>query len=43
VRGIVDSLTKVVDALNRAGIELIGDNARSESGGRGVRYRSRRK
>ena len=39
VRGVVDSLTKVVDALNRAGIELIGDNARSESGGRGVRYR----
>ena len=39
VRGIVDSLTKVVDALNRAGVELIGDNARSESGGRGVRLK----
>lgn len=39
VRGIVDSLTKVVDALNRAGIELIGDYARSESGGRGVRLK----
>lgn len=39
VRGVVDSLTKVVDALNRAGVELIGDNARSESGGRGVRFR----
>lgn len=39
VRGIVDSLTKVVDALNRAGIDLIGDNARSEGGGRGVRFR----
>jgi len=39
VRGIVDSLTKVVDALNRAGIDLIGDNARSESGGRGVRLK----
>jgi predicted transcriptional regulator len=39
VRGIVDSLTKVVDALNRAGIELIGDHARSESGGRGVRLK----
>ncbi len=39
VRGIVDSLTKVVDALNRAGVDLIGDNARSESGGRGVRLK----
>ncbi|HVX79980.1 MAG: helix-turn-helix domain-containing protein [Devosia sp.] len=39
VRGIVDSLMKVVEALNRAGIELIGDNARSEGGGRGVRLR----
>ncbi|NGX98196.1 MAG: helix-turn-helix domain-containing protein [Candidatus Afipia apatlaquensis] len=40
VRGIVDSLTKVVDALNRAGIDLIGDNARSEGGGRGVRLKA---
>ena len=39
VRGIVDSLMKVVDALNRAGIELIGDYARSEGGGRGVRLK----
>lgn len=39
VRGIVDSLTKVVDALNRAGVDLIGDNTRSEGGGRGVRFR----
>jgi predicted transcriptional regulator len=39
VRGIVDSLTKVVDAFNRAGIELIGDYARSEGGGRGVRLK----
>jgi predicted transcriptional regulator len=39
VRGIVDSLMKVVEALNAAGIELIGDNARSEGGGRGVRLR----
>ncbi|ACL56549.1 helix-turn-helix domain-containing protein [Methylobacterium nodulans] len=37
VRGIVDTLTKVVDALNRAGVELIGDNATSREGGRGVR------
>ncbi len=39
VRGVVDSLTKVADALNRAGIDLIGDNVRSEGGGRGVRFR----
>jgi predicted transcriptional regulator len=37
VRGIVNSLTRVVEALNRAGIELIGEHARSEGGGRGVR------
>jgi transcriptional regulator with XRE-family HTH domain len=39
VRGVVDTLTKVVEALNTAGIELLGDNARSEGGGRGVRFR----
>jgi predicted transcriptional regulator len=39
VRGVVDSLTKVVDALNRAGVELIGEHVRSEDGGRGVRLR----
>jgi len=39
VRGVVDSLTKVVEALNRAGVDLIGDNARSEGGGRGVRLK----
>ena len=39
VRGTVETLTKVIEALNRAGVDLIGDNARSESGGRGVRLR----
>jgi predicted transcriptional regulator len=39
VRGIVDTLTKVVDALDKAGIELIGEHSRSEGGGRGVRLR----
>jgi predicted transcriptional regulator len=37
VRGNVDSLTKVVEALRSAGVELIGEGARSEGGGRGVR------
>nr|WP_295837321.1 helix-turn-helix transcriptional regulator [uncultured Azospirillum sp.] len=40
VRGVVDSLTKVVDALTQAGIELIGENAQSIAGGRGVRLRA---
>ena len=40
VRGIVDSLTKVVAAFDAAGVELIGDGASSAGGGRGVRLRS---
>lgn len=40
VRGVVDSLMKVVDALNLAGIEVIGDDAHSLSGGRGVRFKA---
>ena len=39
VRGVVDSLTKVVAALEREGIELIGENGVSAGGGRGVRLR----
>ena len=39
IRGNVDSLMKLVTALERAGIELIGDNAASSGGGRGVRFR----
>ncbi|MNU09042.1 hypothetical protein D3C72_2553850 [compost metagenome] len=38
VRGIVDTLNKVVDALNHAGIELIGEYSRGDDGGRGVRF-----
>jgi hypothetical protein len=37
VRGNVDSLMKLVGALQEAGIELIGENASSSQGGRGVR------
>jgi transcriptional regulator with XRE-family HTH domain len=40
IRGNVDSLMKLVDALNTAGIELIGDGAASQSGGRGVRLKA---
>ncbi len=40
VRGVVDSLTKVVAALERAGVDLIGEDATSTTGGRGVRLKS---
>jgi hypothetical protein len=40
VRGVVDTLTKVVEALDRAGIELIGEGAASTGGGRGVRLKA---
>ncbi|WP_306261067.1 helix-turn-helix domain-containing protein [Pararhizobium sp. IMCC21322] len=40
VRGIIDTLTKVAAALDKAGIELIGDYARSDPGGRGVRLKN---
>ena len=39
VRGNVDSLMKLVAALDAAGIELIGEGASSSSGGRGVRLK----
>lgn len=39
VRGVVDTLVKVVDAFETAGIELIGENAPSTGAGRGVRIR----
>jgi transcriptional regulator with XRE-family HTH domain len=39
VRGVIDTLIKVVDALNAVGIELLGDNVRSDGGGRGVRLK----
>jgi transcriptional regulator with XRE-family HTH domain len=40
IRGNVDSLMKLVAALETAGVELIGENAASEAGGRGVRLRA---
>lgn len=39
IRGNVDSLMKLVAALDALGIELIGDDVRSESGGRGIRFK----
>jgi hypothetical protein len=39
VRGVVDTLVKVIQALNEAGVELIGDHQPSAGGGRGVRLK----
>ena len=39
VRGVVETLMKVVEALDRAGIELIGDEMPSSGRGRGVRLK----
>ena len=40
IRGNVDSLMKLVAALDAAGIELIGENASSSGRGRGVRCKA---
>lgn len=40
IRGNVDSLMKIIAALDAAGVELIGDGATSSAGGRGVRLKS---
>ena len=40
VRGNVDSLVKLIGALGAAGIEMIDENAISQSQGRGVRLRT---
>jgi transcriptional regulator with XRE-family HTH domain len=39
VRGNVDSLMKLVNALTACGIELIGEGALSSGGSRGVRLK----
>ena len=39
IRGNVDSLMKLIAALNTAGIELIGEGTISSDGGRGVRLK----
>ena len=40
IRGNVDSLMKIVAALDQAGVELIAEGAASTSGSRGVRLKS---
>jgi transcriptional regulator with XRE-family HTH domain len=41
IRGNVDSLTRVVQALEDMGVELLGEGSVSTVGGRGVRLRDR--
>jgi len=41
VRGNVESLMKLVSALQTAGVELLGEGAASADGGRGVRLARR--
>lgn len=41
IRGNVDSLMKLIHALETAGVELINEGAVSEKGGRGVRLKAR--
>ena len=40
IRGNVDSLMKLVTALQGAGVELIGEGTASTAGGRGVRLKA---
>ena len=40
IRGNVDSLIKLIAALNAAGIDLIGEGDVSHGGGRGVRLKT---
>ena len=42
VRGVIGTLTKVIEALDRAGVEILGDNVESRGGGRGVRLKQPR-
>lgn len=42
VRGTIDTLTKVTEALNAAGVDLLAEGTRSDGGGRGVRLRGSR-
>ena len=41
IRGQVESLMKLIAALETAGIEVINEGAVSDSGGRGVRLKPR--
>jgi transcriptional regulator with XRE-family HTH domain len=40
VRGNVDSLMKLITALDQAGVEIISEGVASQAGGRGVRLKA---
>jgi len=40
IRGNVDSLMKLISALDLAGVQLISEGTVSESGGRGIRLKA---
>ena len=42
VRGVIDTLTKVIEAFDRAGVALLGEGVASPEGGRGVRLKASR-
>ena len=42
VRGVVSTLTRIVSALDAAGVELIGNEQPSQGRGRGVRLKESR-
>jgi predicted transcriptional regulator len=39
VRGTIESLTRIIEALDRAGVELISEEMKSNAVGRGVRLK----
>jgi transcriptional regulator with XRE-family HTH domain len=41
IRGNVDSLVKLIAALENSGIELIGEGTASPDGGRGIRLKKK--
>jgi predicted transcriptional regulator len=41
VRGTIETLTRVVEAIETAGVELIGNEQPSQGVGRGVRFKER--
>jgi predicted transcriptional regulator len=41
LRGTIETLTKIVDAIEAAGVELINNEQPSQGRGRGVRFRER--
>jgi predicted transcriptional regulator len=41
LRGTIETLTKIVDAIEAAGVELINNEQPSQGRGRGVRFKER--